>query len=183
MLPTQLLWINLVAAVALALPLAFEVQEPDVMHRPPRDPQAPLLGPFILFRVVLVSILMTAGAIGVFYLTYAGKGGAFDQEASLLAQAQSSAVSFVIFFQIFYMMHCRSLTEPIRSIGYWSNRTVFPGVGIVLVLQALFLYLPLLQNIFHTVPLTLKPLATAFLVAAAIFPLISMEKWLRKRFF
>jgi len=43
MLPTQLLWINLVAGVTLALPLAFEAKEPDVMNRPPRDPKEPVL--------------------------------------------------------------------------------------------------------------------------------------------
>ncbi|MEE4286452.1 MAG: HAD-IC family P-type ATPase, partial [Mariniphaga sp.] len=51
MLPTQLLWINLVAAVALALPLAFEVKEPNVMKRPPRKPDAPLFNKFVTFRV------------------------------------------------------------------------------------------------------------------------------------
>ena len=71
MLPTQLLWINLVAAVALALPLAFEVKEPNVMRRPPRDPASPLFNTFVVFRVVLVSILMTTGTILLFNLTYA----------------------------------------------------------------------------------------------------------------
>ena len=46
--PTQLLWINLVATVTLALPLAFEALEPDVMQRPPRDPDAPVLCRFVL---------------------------------------------------------------------------------------------------------------------------------------
>ena len=49
MQPAQLLWINLVATVALALPLAFEAMEPDVM-RPPRPPDAPVLSPFVLTR-------------------------------------------------------------------------------------------------------------------------------------
>ncbi|MFP4470281.1 MAG: cation-translocating P-type ATPase, partial [Bacteroidales bacterium] len=58
-LPVQLLWINLVAAVALALPLAFEAKEHDVMRRPPRKPDAPLFNRFVTYRVVLVSLLMT----------------------------------------------------------------------------------------------------------------------------
>jgi magnesium-transporting ATPase (P-type) len=70
MLPTQLLWINLVAAVALALPLAFEVKEPDIMSRPPRKPDAPLFNTFVVFRVVAVSILMTAGTITLFDMGY-----------------------------------------------------------------------------------------------------------------
>ena len=59
MLPTQLLWINLVAAVALALPLAFEVKELNVMKRPPRNPSEPVFTRYVAFRVVFVSFLMT----------------------------------------------------------------------------------------------------------------------------
>ena len=36
--PVQILWINLIVAVALALPLALEAAEPDLMDRPPRRP-------------------------------------------------------------------------------------------------------------------------------------------------
>jgi magnesium-transporting ATPase (P-type) len=53
--PTQILWINLVAAVALALPLAFEAKEADLMTRPPRDPGAPLLSPFVLWRTLVAA--------------------------------------------------------------------------------------------------------------------------------
>lgn len=43
MSPVQILWVNLVVAVALSLPLAFEAMEPDIMHRPPRKKNAPVL--------------------------------------------------------------------------------------------------------------------------------------------
>ena len=49
MRPVQLLWINLVAAVSLALPLAFEAKEPDIMRRPPRSPQEPVAKPICRF--------------------------------------------------------------------------------------------------------------------------------------
>jgi Ca2+-transporting ATPase len=68
--PTQILWINLVAAVALALPLAFEAKEADVMRRPPRDPKAPVLSRFVLWRTAVAALMMTAGAVGVFLWKY-----------------------------------------------------------------------------------------------------------------
>jgi magnesium-transporting ATPase (P-type) len=126
MLPTQLLWINLVAAVALALPLAFEVKEPNVMKRPPRKPDAPLFNKFVTFRVVFVSLLMTAGTIILFNLHYShslenGLNPAFAQ-----AKAQTTSVTFVILFQIFYMLNCRSLHDSLMKIGFFSN-PVFSG--------------------------------------------------------
>jgi magnesium-transporting ATPase (P-type) len=72
--PVQILWINLVAAVALALPLAFEAKEPDIMSRPPRDLGHPILDRFVVSRTVLVGLLMTAGAIGLFSWRYFGAG-------------------------------------------------------------------------------------------------------------
>jgi len=181
MLPTQLLWINLVAAVALALPLAFEVKEPDIMRRPPRKPDAPLFSGFVVFRVAAVSVLMTGGTIALFTREY-GQALAAGVAASLaLAKAQTIAVTFVIFFQIFYMIHCRSLKDNIRKIGLFSNPTVFWGIGVVLALQALFVYLPLLQRVFRTAALSIQDLALTLVASFLIFPIITMEKWIRAR--
>ena len=182
MLPTQLLWINLVAAVALALPLAYEVKEPDVMKRPPRKPDAPLFNKFVTFRVVFVSLFMTAGTIILFNLHYShslenGLDPAFAQ-----AKAQTTSVTFVILFQIFYMLNCRSLHDSLMKIGFFSNPTVFLGIGIVLGLQAVFIYAPFMQAIFNTVPLTLAEVLFAALFGFAIFPVIGIEKWIHSLF-
>src|SRR5690606_20031301 len=103
MQPVQILWINLVAAVALALPLAFEAWEPNLMRRPPRSPNVPLLSGFVLTRTIWVALLMAAGAIGLFLLDYhaAVRAGVVSDHA--LAVAQTEAVTTVILFQIFYL--------------------------------------------------------------------------------
>ena len=181
MLPTQLLWINLVAAVALALPLAFEVKEPDIMDRPPRRPDAPLFNTFVVFRVVLVSILMTAGTIVLFTMAYNQALADGVREALALSRAQTIAVTFVIFFQVFYMIHCRSLKDNLAKIGFFSNPTVFWGIGVILALQALFVYLPIMQRIFRTAPLGLQDLGLTALAAFVIVPVITVEKWVRSR--
>ena len=181
MLPTQLLWINLVAAVTLALPLAFEVKEPDIMRRPPRRPDAPLFSGFMVFRVAMVSMLMTAGAIALFSFGHNRALTAGLSEAAALARAQTMAVTFVIFFQVFYMVHCRSLKDSPRKIGLFSNPTVFWGIGVILALQAVFVYLPVMQRLFRTAPLGGEELLLTVLAGFAIFPVISLEKWVRAR--
>jgi potassium/sodium efflux P-type ATPase len=178
MLPKQLLWINLVAAVALALPLAFEAKEPNVMKRPPRNPNAPLFNPFVTFRVIIVSLLMTAGTIVLFNLHYAHSLEAGLNPEFARAKAQTSAVTFVIMFQIFYMLNCRSLRDSLRKIGLFSNPVIFLGIAIVLLLQTLFIYTPVLQGIFNTTPLTWEELLIVMVSGFAIFPLISLEKWI-----
>ncbi|MGE5788122.1 MAG: cation-translocating P-type ATPase [Myxococcales bacterium] len=180
-LPVQLLWINLVAAVSLALPLAFEAKEPDIMLRPPRSPREPVLNRFVVFRTVLVAVLMTAGAIGLFYVEYhrAIADGVVVEQA--LREAQTIAVTTVIVFQIFYLMNCRSLKGSVFEIGLFSNRVVFIGIGVVIALQAAFIYVPFLNEVLGSAPLGLDHIGFAVAVGASILPVISVEKWWRKR--
>src|SRR5690606_39063044 len=66
MTPAQVLWINMVTAGALGLALAFEPAEPGIMRRLPRPPGQALLSPFFIWRVLFISVLMMAGALGLF---------------------------------------------------------------------------------------------------------------------
>jgi Ca2+-transporting ATPase len=184
MLPTQLLWINLVATVALALPLAFEAKERDVMRRPPRSPGRPVLSRFVIIRTLVAATLMSAGAIGLFLWEYQrALPGVVEplDHARVLAEAQTMAVTTIIMFQIFYVLNCRSLRGSMRSIGVFSNPTVFLGIGVLLALQAAFVYVPAMNAIFGSAPLDPAELLLAALVGAVILPVISIEKWDRNR--
>jgi magnesium-transporting ATPase (P-type) len=179
--PTQLLWINLVAAVTLALPLAFEAMERDLMRRPPRDPNAPLLSGLVLRRTATVALLMTAGAVGLFLYEWHG-GLALGRPAALaLAQAQTMTVTSVIFFQVFYLLESRSLSDWVIGSSLFSNPALLPGIGAVLGLQAAFVWWPPLQRIFGTAALGAAEVGTAALVAAVIFPVMAVEKALTRR--
>jgi len=172
---------NLVATVTLALPLAFEKPEPDLMERPPRDPAAPVLSRFVLARTALVGALMAAGAIGLFVWEYdeaLARGVAQDDA---LAEAQTMAVTTVVMFQIFYLLNCRSLRDSVFRIGLLSNPAVLLGIGALLALQAAFIWLPLLNDVFGSHPLPPADVALAAAVGASIMPVISVEKWLRAR--
>jgi magnesium-transporting ATPase (P-type) len=180
MQPVQILWINLVAAVALALPLAFEAMEPDLMHRPPRQPDAPVLSPFVITRTVLVALLMAAGALGLFLAEYAAAGGA-DTGGWAYPEAQTEAVTTVIFFQIFYLLNCRSLKDPMPKMGLRSNPWIYVGIAVILLLQLAFVYLPFMNAVFGSAPLGLRSWGEAALIGMLIMPIISVEKWWRRR--
>lgn len=180
--PVQILWINLVAAVALALPLAFEAMEPNLMHRPPRSPNAPVLSLFVITRTIFVALLMTAGAVGLFLHEYREALAAGMEADPARAVAQTEAVTTIILFQIFYLINCRSLKDSVLAIGFWSNPLIFAGIGVVLLLHLGFIYLPFMNAIFGSTPIDLGAWGEALLVAFPILLLIGLEKWWRKRY-
>jgi magnesium-transporting ATPase (P-type) len=176
--PVQILWVNLVVAIALALPLAFEAKEPEVMLRPPRPPDEPLLGPFLLFRTFLVGALMTAGAVGLFFYEYDNDLLRGIHPDLARAESQTVAVTTIILFQALYLLNCRSLTESVLRIGLFSNPWVYLGIASTLALQLAFVYVPPLNRLFHTHPLDATDWIPPVLVALAGFVIISMEKML-----
>ena len=179
--PTQILWINLVATVALALPLAFEAKEPNIMNRPPRDPSEPILNRFVLIRTVIGAVVMTGGALGLFGPEYFGAIARGVPVDIALAKAQTGAVTTVIIFQIFYMLNCRSLKDSILKIGLFTNKTVFAGAALILLLQGFFIYVPIMNRVFGSAPLGGREILISVLAGAIILPIIAVEKAWRNR--
>ena len=141
--PAQILWVNMITAVTLALALAFEDAEADIMRRPPRDPREPLLTRFLVWRTVFVGLLLVSGGMGMFLWEY-------EQGASIPA-ARTAAVNAVLAGEVFYLFNMRSLTGSVLNrAGFLGNRYVLWAIGLLFVCQALFTYLPLMQTLFGT---------------------------------
>jgi potassium/sodium efflux P-type ATPase len=174
--PVQILWVNLVVAITLALPLAFEAPEPDLMTRPPRSVDAPLLSAFLVSRTFLVGALLAAGAVGVFLYEYHTDVRLGVDPVATLAESQTVAVTTIVMFQALYLLNCRSLTESAFQLGIFSNKHVYYGIGAAMVFQLCFVYLPPLNRLFHTHPLSVGDWIVPTLVALAGMPVIAMEK-------
>lgn len=179
--PTQVLWVNLVVAVALALPLAFEALEPGAMRRPPRDPAEPILDASLVLRTAVVGLLMALAGIGLFLVEYYGQLGAGISAEIALAEAQTMAVTTVIFFQIFYLLECRSLRGSVLEIGLFSNKWIYVGIGALLALQIGYVHLPFMNALFGSAPLGLVAWTEAALAALIVFPVVWLDKWRRRR--
>jgi magnesium-transporting ATPase (P-type) len=173
--PVQILWVNMVTAVTLALSLAFEPPEADIMRRKPRPHHEPLLSRFLVWRVILVSLVVLAGTFGLFWEA---------QAAGLsLARSQTIAVNTLVMFEIFYLFNSRYLLQPIFSkAGFFGNPYMLSAIGILLVLQLLYTYLPLMQTLFGASSLHITDWLKVLGVAMTIFLLVEAEKYLlRKR--
>jgi Ca2+-transporting ATPase len=183
MQPVQVLWVNLVVAITLALPLAFEALEPDVMKRPPRRPSTPILSGLIIFRILFVAALMAGGTVGLFLWEYNFEISRGTEQAMAIAEGQTMAVTAIVLFQVFYLLNCRSLNHSLRDIGFFSNRMVLLGIGLILLAQLVFVYSSKMNEWFHSTPLRLDAWLVSLAVALTVFPLVAFEKWLRKNYF
>ena len=185
MSPSQTLWINLVASVTLSIPLAFEVLEPNAMRRLPRSPDEPVFSGFIVARLIIVGVLMAAGACGLFLWEYYRIVGpepvTSARHALALAEAQTLCVTSIIFTQVFYLLNCRSLNSSLFTQGFFSNPAIFIGISALLVLQTCFIYLPPLQTLFNSAPIDGRGWMFSMAVGATVLPVISFDKWVRNR--
>ncbi|MFO7607149.1 MAG: cation-transporting P-type ATPase [Desulfurivibrionaceae bacterium] len=168
-IPVQILWINMITAVTLALTLAFEPAEHGIMKRPPRDPKEPLLSNFLIWRVFFVSLLLVIGTFGLF-LWERSNGVAIDQ-------ARTIAVNTLVMFEVFYLFNTRSLKIPIwRAGNFFSNWSVFIAVFTVIGAQLLFTYLPFMQTLFHSTAISTGDWLRILLVTAPLLAIVEVEK-------
>lgn len=167
--PVQILWINMTTAILLGLMLAFEPKEPGVMDRPPRDPKAPLLCPDITKRIGLVSLLLSAGAYGVFLWLRRWNDASLEE-------ARTAATTVFVVGEIFYLFNCRSLAQSMFEIGLFTNRPALWGSAAMIALQAFFTQSPIMNRLFHTRPLSLETWGVIMLFGVALFAVIEIEK-------
>jgi Ca2+-transporting ATPase len=179
--PTQILWINLVATVTLALPLALERGERGLMHRRPRAPRAPLLDRALLVRVVLVAAAMAAAAFAVFVVERRARLAAGATPATALAAGQTAAATAIVLFQAVYLLACRSLRRSVFRTSPRGNPSAWIGIGIVLVLQAAFVHLGPLADVFGTAPLGQRGWLVALAGGLAALPATEGPKYLMRR--
>jgi magnesium-transporting ATPase (P-type) len=170
--PVQILWINMVTAVALGLVLAFEPPEPGVMQRPPRHAQRSLLSPLLVWQVVFVSILFVAGAFGMFWWA--------RSRGIEIAEARTIVVNTIVVFEIFYLFAVRYLASGSLTIkGIMGTPAVLIGVGSIVVAQFAFTYLPVMHTLFDTRPVSFTDGVAIVGLGAVLFIVLEIEKRVR----
>ncbi len=172
MTPVQILWINMITAATLGLILAFEPPEPDVMRHPPRRPDEPILSGFLVWRIVLVSVLFVIATFGMF--EWAIRRGLSIEEARTIV------VNTLVVLEIFYLFSVRFLhAKPISWKGVLGTRPILIGVGAVVLAQLAFTYLPPMQALFQTRAVSLPDGMAVVATGGILLFILEGEKWLR----
>ncbi|MFP4080632.1 MAG: cation-transporting P-type ATPase [Ectothiorhodospira sp.] len=173
--PVQVLWVNMVTAVTLALALAFEPPEPGLMTRRPRDPGMPLLTGFLIWRVVFVSTLLLIGAFGHYYWM-------LETQAAAQELARTVAINTFVVGQIFYLFNSRYILESVLNLrGLLGSRPVLIAIGVLVVLQLLFTYAGPFQFLFNTAAIGLSEWVRILVFGLVLFLVVEGEKALLRR--
>lgn len=169
LVPVQILWVNMVTTVTLALALSFEPAEPGIMNHPPRKPGTPMLDLLLIWRIVFVSLLIGGASIGVF-LSQLSAGREIDL-------ARTVAVNTLVFGQIGYLFNARFLRcSSLRFRYLFTNPFVWGAVGLMLLLQLLFVYAPFMNLALHSLPMKASDWVIPVVNLLAVFVLVELEK-------
>jgi magnesium-transporting ATPase (P-type) len=167
--PLQILWVNMVSSVGLAMALAFEPAEPDVMRRSPRPTDEPLLSGFLGWRVLFVSMLFFCGIFGMFAWS--------SMHGASLEEARTYAVNTLVVMEIFYLFSVRYLRSPSLTLeGLKGTRPVLIALAVVTMLQLVFTYAPFMEAFFDTRPVDFVHGVEIFAIGVGLFAILELEK-------
>ncbi|MFN8885223.1 cation-translocating P-type ATPase [Gemmatimonas sp.] len=168
LLPIHILWMNLVTDGLPGLALAAERAEPDVMQRPPRPPREGIFAHGLWQHALWVGLLMAALALGT--LAWARHTGN--------AHWQTMTFTVLTLSQLTHIMAIRSERQSLFRLGVTSNPALLLAVVATLLLQLATIYVPAMNRLFHTVPLTAGELAACVVMASLVFVAVEFEKFL-----
>ena len=154
---SQILWVNMVTAVTLALALAFEPAEPGVMQRPPRRPSEPLITRVLAARIAYVTLLMVTVTFTVFEWELA--------RGSSLETARTAAVNMLVVGELAYLFSVRYFHAPAFTRDILTGNPMALWMSLLLIgLQLLFTYASPMQQVFNSAALD----ATSWLMIGAL---------------
>jgi Ca2+-transporting ATPase len=171
LLPIHLLWINLVTDGLPALALSVEPEEGDVMSRPPRHPKESIFSHGLGAHAIWVGLLM--GGIVLFVQSWSIRTGH--------AHWQTMVFTVLCLTQLGHVLAIRSEKESLFKIGLFSNKYLLGAVLLTFALQMATIYVPFLNPIFKTAPLTFNELMFTLVLSTIVFFAVEIEKLIKRK--
>ncbi|MFA4991199.1 MAG: calcium-transporting P-type ATPase, PMR1-type [Candidatus Omnitrophota bacterium] len=166
LLPIQILWVNLVTDGLPALALGVDPIDPDIMRRRPRETREPVItkenAVLMLFQGAFIAACSLLAFSVVLFVENEGIG-----------RARTAAFIVLSCAQLFHSFNCRSNTASVFELGFLTNKKLIMAVLVSFLLQMAVVYVPFLQSVFKTEPLSFTD--WGLVIAISSFPLWAME--------
>ncbi len=174
LLAVMLIWNNLVTDTAVAIPLGTEPKTGDELKQPPRHPGVGIIYPGMLFRVGFMAAMMGIGAFLIFN---------WAQSRMSLEEARTLTFCTMVTFEWFRALNARSDERTVFNLGFFRNKTLILSLAGAVLLQVAAVYLPFMQTVFKTVPLSLDRWGIVLLAGGSLFVVEETRKALFPRLF
>ncbi|HLG58724.1 MAG TPA: cation-translocating P-type ATPase [Vicinamibacterales bacterium] len=171
LLPLHLLWINVVTDGLPALALVVDPAEDDVLQRPPRHPDEPMLGGPEWRFIITTGLLQAAATLGVFV---------WALNARDLPEARNLAFSVLVFGELFRAFAARSTTRVFWEVGAFTNVRLLAVVVFSVLMQLGIHHIPAAQAVFEIGPLSAADCLLTLLVASGPVTAIEVGKLVRR---
>jgi len=166
LIAVQILWVNLVTDGLPAVALGVDPPDPDLMQRPPRDPNESVFTFRVKRLIAFVAITMTFFTVPIF-LSKLGLGE---------RMARTMVFTLIVMFEMFNAFNCRSERHSLLKVGFTKNRFLLVAVASSILLQLAVIYIPFLQVIFETTPLGLYDWTLVILLSATVILTVEASK-------
>ncbi|MCA9165492.1 MAG: cation-transporting P-type ATPase, partial [Planctomycetales bacterium] len=174
LLPLQILWINLVTDGLPGLALAVEPAERGTMNRPPHPPREHIFDRRMAVDIVWIGLLMGVVSLAMGYFQW-------QTDAESTRQWRTLVFTVLTLSQMGNALAIRTSTDSLFRVGLLSNKAMLGSVLLTFSLQMMVVYLPPLQDVFHTAPLSLWELGVCLLLSTVVFWAVELQKlWLRR---
>jgi P-type Ca2+ transporter type 2C len=170
LLPIHILWVNLITDSLPALALSVEPAEGDVMRRPPRNPKESIFAQGLGVQALWVGLFMALLVLGVQFWGI--------QEA--MPEWQTMVLMVLCLTQLGNALAVRSERESLFRQGLFSNKPLLGAVALSFVLQLAIVYMPFLNSVFKTQPLSVSQLILCIGISSLVFFAVEAEKWVRR---
>ncbi|MDQ3017188.1 MAG: cation-translocating P-type ATPase [Bacteroidota bacterium] len=174
LLPTHILWINLVTDGLPGLALVAEPAEKDIMKRPPIPPKEHLFAGGLIGRILITGSVMTAAALFIQFWAV--------QHGYEVRMQQSMVFTTLCFVQLGNALSVRMVHQTLFSSKFFSNKRLWLTIGVTIILQLLVVYVPFFQNVFKTESIPWKAMQMILIVILGSLMMFEFIKFLKNRF-
>ncbi|WP_057769256.1 HAD-IC family P-type ATPase [Lactobacillus selangorensis] len=170
LVPTQLLWINMVSAITIQFAFIFEPEEAGIMQRPPRQTGTSLLNKHDVVQIAYVSALIAG--MGLWAFDWLTSNGVSHIIASTIT------VNIIVLGKVCYLFNIRT-PHLAFSHHFWSNPMAFATIGLLMALQFALVYVPFMQDVFQTGSMSLAQWGIALAAGSVTLVVAEFDKWCR----
>ena len=164
----QVLWMNLVTDGLPALALGVDTPVPDIMERPPRDPNTGILNRSKQVMILWQGFILSIGALAAFFISY------YVLFSEDIAQVQTVVFTTLVFSQLLHSFNSRSETLSVMEMPFFDNKALWAALGVSLALQLSVTLIPPVMDIFKTAYISAA--GWGLIIACSIIPVIVIDR-------